>query len=253
MELGSILVLMNGMTALAVASAVALAALAAFVAHGRANRRAMRAQDEALGRLADVHDAEKARYEAAAAAQGARIGELEAQGRQLAEALALESAKLADASAAIGAARARQDDLLSHAKRIEGEAARLKQFATTFERWHEQMISLMAQNQDMHRKNHELARIVNHVLMVSLNASIEAARAGAAGRGFSIVAGEVRALATRSQELSKSYRDSLDRNDLVTTATFQDVQAGGKMITAALASVEALAQQFQSKLERNPT
>lgn len=134
------------------------------------------------------------------------------------------------------------------AQRIAGEAARLRGLAATFERWHEQMISLMTQNQDMHAKNHELASIVRHVLIVSLNASIEAARAGTAGRGFGIVASEVRALATRSEELSKSYRDSLHRNDVTTTATFQDIQAGGKMIAASLSSVEALAQQLHSRL-----
>ncbi|VVE09318.1 methyl-accepting chemotaxis protein [Pandoraea anhela] len=136
----------------------------------------------------------------------------------------------------------------SEAQRIAGEAARLRGLAATFERWHEQMISLMTQNQDMHAKNHELASIVRHVLIVSLNASIEAARAGTAGRGFGIVASEVRALATRSEELSKSYRDSLHRNDVTTTATFQDIQAGGKMIAASLSSVEALAQQLHSRL-----
>jgi len=134
------------------------------------------------------------------------------------------------------------------AQRIAGEAARLRGLAATFERWHEQMISLMTQNQDMHAKNHELASIVRHVLIVSLNASIEAARAGTAGRGFGIVASEVRALATRSEELSKSYRDSLHRNDVTTTATFQDIQAGGKMIAASLSSVESLAQQLHSRL-----
>jgi methyl-accepting chemotaxis protein len=123
----------------------------------------------------------------------------------------------------------------------------------TFERWHEQMISLMGQNQEMHSKNQELSSIVAHVLIVSLNASIEAARAGAAGRGFSVVASEVRTLASRSQDLSKSYRDSLHRNDLITTATFQDIQAGGKMIVASLGSVAALANQLQSQLEQAAT
>ena len=151
--------------------------------------------------------------------------------------------------AALGAERGRSAEARQRAERIAAEAARLKQMSATFERWHEQMISLMAQNHDMHQKNQELSSIVSHVLIVSLNASIEAARAGAAGRGFSIVAGEVRALATRSQELSKSYRDSLNRNDLVTTATFQDIQAGGKMIAASLASVESLTQLLHAQLE----
>jgi chromosome segregation ATPase len=226
---------------------VTLAALAAWMARNHAFAKATRRYDEALAQASDAHDNEKARYEAQAVAHEARAHELADEIARLRAALAAESTAHAQSRSALGEARSRHDELLAHAKRIETEAARLKAFGATFERWHEQMISLMAQNQDMHRKNHELARIVNHVLMVSLNASIEAARAGAAGRGFSIVAGEVRALATRSQELSKSYRDSLDRNDLVTTATFQDIQAGGKMITAALASVEALAQQFQSK------
>ncbi|WP_150559614.1 methyl-accepting chemotaxis protein [Pandoraea bronchicola] len=171
------------------------------------------------------------------------------------EALAAQQASLAQAELDLQAARKSEAAVLeakglwqAEAERIAGEAARLRGLAATFERWHEQMISLMTQNQDMHAKNHELASIVRHVLIVSLNASIEAARAGTAGRGFGIVAGEVRALATRSEELSKSYRDSLHRNDVTTTATFQDIQAGGKMIAASLSSVESLAQQLHSRL-----
>jgi predicted nucleic acid-binding Zn-ribbon protein len=150
----------------------------------------------------------------------------------------------------LAATRAKADEWHRQATNIADEATRLKALALTFERWHEQMISLMAQNRDMHAKNQELSSIVQHVLIVSLNASIEAARAGTAGRGFSIVASEVRSLASRSQELSKSYRDSLLRNDLTTAATFQDIQAGGKMITASLGSVEMLAGRFQSTFQQ---
>lgn len=63
----------------------------------------------------------------------------------------------------------------------------------------------------------------------------------------------MRTLASRSQDLSKSYRDSLHRNDLITTATFQDIQAGGKMIVASLGSVAALANQLQTQLEQAAT
>jgi len=173
---------------------------------------------------------------------------LEAALTQLRDDLTQQSAIVDEHRAALATAMDEKDQWLDHAKRIANEASRLKALASTFERWHEQMISLMTQNQDMHAKNQELSSIVKHVVIVSLNASIEAARAGTAGRGFAVVAGEVRSLAARSEELSRSYRDSLHRNDLTTTATFQDIQAGGKMITASLASVAVLADQFQSRL-----
>jgi methyl-accepting chemotaxis protein len=174
--------------------------------------------------------------------------ELENEISRLQTELTMRSDALSDAQTIINAAVADKARWLAQADKIAGEAARLNALATTFERWHEQMISLMEQNQDMHTKNQELSSIVRHVVIVSLNASIEAARAGTAGRGFAVVASEVRALAARSEELSKSYRDSLHRNDLTTTSTFQDIQAGGKMITASLGSVKVLADQFQTTL-----
>jgi len=190
----------------------------------------------------------QARYDAMSSAHAQQVQALESQLVELREDL-LNRTELAD--------RIRQelDDATrkhaaweQQASRIINEAVRLKGLAATFERWHEQMTSLMTQNQDMHEKNQELSSIVRHVVIVSLNASIEAARAGTAGRGFAVVASEVRALAARSEELSRSYRDSLHRNDLTTTATFQDIQAGGKMIAASLSSVEALAYQFHNTL-----
>jgi methyl-accepting chemotaxis protein len=232
------------------------AALVAFVAAAMHTRQRVLWRNASEAQLA-AHGAALAKAEALAEERVAAVTQeadgLHAQIDTLRAELA-QRKSVADAlEGALAEERAHSDDALQRASRIAGEATRLRLMSATFERWHEQMISLMAQNHDMHQKNQELSSIVSHVLIVSLNASIEAARAGAAGRGFSIVAGEVRALATRSQELSKSYRDSLNRNDLITAATFQDIQAGGKMIAASLASVESLSSQLQSHLEETRT
>jgi methyl-accepting chemotaxis protein len=231
----------------------ALTALVAWAAHRFVHARTMRRLRAEADREAQALSTEQAAQSEQTLAHAQEKQALESLLEQLREDLTAQTAQAEAARAELKAALEGKEQWAGKAAQLAGEAVRLKGLAATFERWHEQMISLMTQNQDMHAKNHELSSIVRHVVIVSLNASIEAARAGPAGRGFAVVASEVRALAARSEELSKSYRESLHRNDLTTTATFQDIQAGGKMITASLSSVESLANQFQSTLHQAST
>ncbi len=149
-------------------------------------------------------------------------------------------------------AKAIQEELKSSlsmmAKELADEAARLKNVAVTFEHWHEEMTTLMEQNTLMRKQNQEFSAIVKHVILVALNASIEAARAGAAGRGFAVVADQVKSLAGRSEILSTEYGKSLNKNDLITTVTFQDIQASGKMMMAAISAMDSKISQLRSTL-----
>ncbi|GLS27290.1 hypothetical protein GCM10007877_30090 [Marinibactrum halimedae] len=113
---------------------------------------------------------------------------------------------------------------------VKSLLADLTLLSEAFERWHSGLDKLMSHNQHMHTQNSEFFKIVNQIVILALNAAIEAARAGEEGRGFAVVADEVRNLALRSQKLSESYKDNLNKNDLITSATFQDIQAGGKLI-----------------------
>lgn len=122
---------------------------------------------------------------------------------------------------------------------VKAQLAELSEIMMTFERWHESLTELMKHNKAMSEQNDQFSNIVKQIVILALNAAIEAARAGESGRGFAVVADEVRALALRSQELSTSYRENLYKNDILTTTTFQDIQASGKMIITELSTTTA--------------
>lgn len=131
-----------------------------------------------------------------------------------------------------------QTQIASQCNTLDRSITELRNVGKTYERWHASMDFLLGHNRAMHNKNDEFASIVRQLVIVALNASIEAARAGAMGRGFAVVADEMRSLSVRAEKLAQDFRSSLYENDLITTTTFQDMQAGGKMIVGAVTGLE---------------
>jgi methyl-accepting chemotaxis protein len=142
-----------------------------------------------------------------------------------------------------------RQQLRSHSQALATAIEELLGVSKTFERWHADMNILLKHNHGMHQKNDDFALIVRQMVIVTLNASIEAARAGEMGRGFSVVADEMRSLASRAESLSADYRRNLYENDLIATATFQDMQAGGKMIMGALTGLDLTNQKSLAALQ----
>ena len=59
--------------------------------------------------------------------------------------------------------------------------------------------------------------------MLAFNASIEAARAGAAGRGFAIVASEVKNLSLRSDQAAVQIGTGIDKLEQVVQASWNTI------------------------------
>ncbi|MBA4109687.1 MAG: chemotaxis protein [Leptothrix sp. (in: Bacteria)] len=152
----------------------------------------------------------------------------------------------------LGRAEDTKGRTLKSCESLEEAIQQLHGLIKTFERWHAEMNTLLVHNREMHSKNDEFSAIVSQVIIVALNATIEAAHAGDQGKGFAVVAHEVRALANRAENLSKDYRSNLYKNDLITTTTFQDLQAGGKMIVGAVTELQLLNNKTKQALVAEP-
>ena len=73
--------------------------------------------------------------------------------------------------------------------------------------------------------------------LLALNAGVEAARAGESGRGFSVVASEVRALAQRSAESAKEIAGLISSSSQNVEAGVQLVDASGVALTEIVSEV----------------
>jgi hypothetical protein len=199
-----------------------LRALAAWRADAEARDRAQaRARADAVDRPHAADGAAAERHEQALEAVRARMREELEGGRRSLERL-------------LGS----RGDALAHAGALSSALAELQGVETTFDRWHDDMKRLLDHNRQMHAKNDDFSQIVRQMVIVGLNASIEAAHAGHTGRGFGVVASEMRGLSARAEALSADYRRALYENDLITTTTFQDMQASGRMIIGALRGLD---------------
>jgi methyl-accepting chemotaxis protein len=248
-------------TIVVVLGAIAVAA----IAYGVVLRRRCHASARELAALGvQLHDAQQSlslthvEHEKALAAVSHEQGvsaALHAQARayetQVEQLAAENAAQKQEHERRLAQLNERHEKLARHVEALgpslKQEVAQMLQIVSTFERWDQAMTTLVSHNHSMRKQNQELAKVVKQIIVLALNASIEAARAGEAGRGFAVVAEEVKNLATQSGDVSQHYDANLHKSDLITTTTFQDVQATAKMLIANVRSIDAVVDRVKAQ------
>lgn len=139
----------------------------------------------------------------------------------------------------------------------------IKEFAESLEKAFAEINTLL---DDLEKNNEAVISIASETNLLSLNASIEAARAGTAGRGFSVVAEQIKALAENSattagasnetkENIKEAMRNLLKRTDqLVDNVRIAEEKTGvlangSEEIVAAMDSVRDIMENVRVKLE----
>ena len=117
---------------------------------------------------------------------------------------------------------------------VRQSIARIEQLADSATSASTSIESLSAQIQNIGAVLGVIKSVAEQTNLLALNAAIEAARAGEQGRGFAVVADEVRALARRTQQSTEEIERLVSALRSAAQSSVQQIQNSGELVKLAV-------------------
>ncbi|MGL6136536.1 MAG: methyl-accepting chemotaxis protein [Planktothrix sp.] len=127
---------------------------------------------------------------------------------------------------------------------VEETLARMNVLKTKVELIASQILLLNEQNNRIGNISLLVSNIANQTNMLALNASIEAIRAGEDGKGFSVVAGEIRKLADQSKKSADQINILVMEIQKAINSTVNTTGEGTKSVDQSMTMAQKMAESF---------
>ncbi|GMG79867.1 methyl-accepting chemotaxis protein McpB [Bacillus safensis] len=128
---------------------------------------------------------------------------------------------------------------------VESTASQMKHIDTSVQEAEQVMKELEYKSKDITSILNVINGIADQTNLLALNAAIEAARAGESGRGFSVVAEEVRKLAVQSADSAKEIEKLIQEIVLEISKSQDMFKAVNREVNAGLGMTEEAKESFQ--------
>lgn len=132
------------------------------------------------------------------------------------------------------AAQTADDKVESGQQVVRQSMARIEQLADSATSASSSIESLSAEIQNIGTVLGVIKSVAEQTNLLALNAAIEAARAGEQGRGFAVVADEVRALARRTQQSTEEIERLVSALRSAAHSSVQQIQSSGELVKLAV-------------------
>ncbi len=157
--------------------------------------------------------------------------------------------------------------IIENAENVSIATKYIEEAAFEAKQSNEQMKNMLSAMDDINNSSNEISKIIKVIddiafqtNILALNAAVEAARAGAAGKGFAIVADEVRNLASKSANAAKQTAVLIENSiEMVsngskiaekTALSLEDVETKAKLLAETMEKIAEASKQQATAIEQ---